>query len=137
MPMFIGESAGARVIQIGLGVADVTASETTPVLMDITTHDIYPAGPGASVVFAGLVVTLRHTNGYHLGVTPIVNGVSLTEQTFTADPPVAGSDGVAVVRAAFRQRGIRIAARVRQTAADGDLELVDVAQQAYVIRQAP
>jgi len=63
--------------------------------------------------------------------------VSLTEQTFTAAPPVAGSDGVAVVRAAFRQRGIRVAARVRQTAADADLELVDVAEQAYVIRQAP
>lgn len=133
----VGEAAGARVIQIGLGTADVTASSTQAVLLDATTHDIYAGGPGAAVEYAGLVVTIRHTAGYHVGVTPIVDGVSLTEQTFSASAPAMNTDGVAVVRAPFRQRGVRCAARVRQTAADGQIELVDIAEQHYVIRQTP
>lgn len=137
MPLMVGEAAGARVIQVGLGTADVTASSTQAVLLDTTTHDIYAAGPGASVEYAGLVVTIRHTAGYHLGVTPVVDGVSLTEQTFAAAAPPSNSDGVAVVKAPFRQRGVRVAARVRQTQADGLIELVDIAEQHYVIRQTP
>lgn len=137
MPLFVGEAAGARVIQIGLGTSDVTASETTPVLFDLTTHDIYAGGPGASVQYAGIVVTLRHDAGFHVGVTPIVDGLSLTEQFFQATAPAPGSDGVVTIRAPFRARGVRIAARVRQTQADGTIEVVDVAGQAYVIREAP
>lgn len=137
MPLLIGESAGARVVQIGLGTADVTASASTPVLLDSLTHDLYAAGPGASIEYAGVLVTLRHTAGYHVGVTPIVDGLALSEQTFQAVAPGPGADGVVAIRAPFRQRGVRCAVRVRQTAADGLIELVDVAAQYYVIRQTP
>lgn len=137
MPLFVGELAGARVIQVGLGTTDVTASSTTPVLFDLTTHDQYPGGPGASVEYAGIVVTLRHDQGYHVGVTPIVDGVNLTEQFFQAPAPLMGTDGTIAFKAPFRARGVRVAARVRQTQADGTIEVVDVAAQYYVIRQAP
>lgn len=137
MPLFVGEAAGARVIQIGLGVSDATAASTAPVLFDLTTHDAYDGGPGASVEYRGIVVTLRHDSGFHIGVTPIVDGVSLTEQFFQATAPAPNSDGVLPVRAPFSQRGVRVAARVRQTQADGVIEVVDVARQFYVIRQAP
>lgn len=137
MPLFVGEAQGARVIQIGLGTLDVTASETQPVLFDLTTHDAYDGGPGASVEYRGIVVTLRHDAGFHVGVTPIVDGAALTEQFFQATTPTLNSDGVVPVRAPFSQRGVRVAARVRQTQADGVIEVVDVARQFYVIRQAP
>lgn len=137
MPLFVGEAQGARVIQIGLGTLDVTASETQPVLFDLTTHDAYDGGPGASVEYRGIVVTLRHDAGFHVGVTPIVDGAALTEQFFQATTPALNSDGVVPVRAPFSQRGVRVAARVRQTQADGVIEVVDVARQFYVIRQAP
>lgn len=135
MPLYLGEAAGARVIQVGIGPTDVTASDTTPVLLDATTHDLYPAGPGASIMFRGIVLTVRHDVGYHLGVTPIVDGVSLAEQSFQSPAPSGGL--TVVVKAPFVARGIRCAARVRQTAADGMLELVDVAAQWYVVRTAP
>ena len=137
MPLFVGEAQGARVIQIGLGTLNVTASETQPVLFDLTTHDAYDGGPGASVEYRGIVVTLRHDAGFHVGVTPIVDGAALTEQFFQATTPALNWDGVVPVRAPFSQRGVRVAARVRQTQADGVIEVVDVARQFYVIRQAP
>lgn len=133
-PLFVGELAGARVIQIGVGVSDATASGTAPVLFDVLTQDIFPNDGGASMLFHGLIVTIRHTNGYSIGVTPIVDGASDPEQTFMAFSAPAGSDGIQTVKAPFRLRGERCACRVRQLAASDVVELVDIALEYVLLR---
>lgn len=137
MALFIGESDGARVIQVGLGVSDVTSGGTTDVLVDLTSHDQYPGGPGGVVIFRGIVVAFRHDAGYHVGVTPIVDGVSQSEQTFSAPAPDVTSDGLVTIQAPFSRRGTRVAARVRQLAADGLFEIGDVAALYVVLRTSP
>lgn len=126
-PLFVGELSGARVIQVGVGVSDATSDSTTAVLFDALTQDIFPGDGGASVLFEGVFVTLRHTNGYSIGVTPIIDGVDDAEQTFSAFSAPAGADGVQTVKAFFRVRGERCACRVRQIAATDVVELVDIA----------
>ena len=136
MALFLGESSGARVIAIGTGVTDATASGTTPVLLDCLTHDLYPAGAAGSSAFRGIDVRVRHDAGASLGITPIVDGQELAEQTFTFDAPTGG-DGVDTAEARFAVRGTRVAARVRQTAATGAIELIDVAAWLVPLREAP
>lgn len=136
MTLYIGESSGARVLQVGVGTTDATAAGTTPVLLDVLTHDLYPAGAAGSSVFRGVDVRIRHSAGASIGVTPIVDGVEQSEQTFTFPTPASG-DGVDTAEARFARRGTRLSARVRQTAATGDVELVDVAAWLVPLREVP
>jgi hypothetical protein len=121
---------------VGTGTTDATAAGTTDVLMDVLTHDLYPTGAAGDSVFRGVDVRVRHSAGASIGVTPIVDGVELPEQTFTFSAPSVG-DGVDTAEARFARRGVRVAARVRQTVATGDVELVDVAAWLVPLREAP
>lgn len=134
MPMFVGELSGARVIQVGVGVNDATAAGTASVLFDALTQDAFPGDGGASIMFTGIFVTIRHTNGFSVGVTPIIDGVSDAEQTFMSASAPVGSDGLQTVKAFFRVRGERCAARVRQVASSDVVELVDIALTYVPIR---
>jgi hypothetical protein len=134
MPLIIGELSGARAIQVGIGQSDVTTGGTTAVLFDATTQDLFPLDGGGHVMFAGLKVTIRHTNGFSIGVTPVVDGVSDTEQTFVVSAATVGADGIFTVYAPFRLRGERCACRVRQLAATDVVELVDIALEFVPIR---
>lgn len=135
-PLYIGEKVGSRVIQVGVGVVDTTAGGTTDVLFDITTQDTFPLEGGGSVLFHALYVTLRHTNGFSVGVTPIVDGFPDVEQTFQGSSATVGGDGLFTVQAFFRLRGERIACRVRQLAATDLVEAVSVASTFVPIRAA-
>jgi hypothetical protein len=132
--LFVGELSGARVIMIGTGVSDATASDTTPVLFDALTQDEFPGGGGAHVLFHGIRATIRHTNGYSIGITPVVDGVPDVEQTFMGASASSGTDGIYTAYAPFRLRGERCAARVRQIAATDVVELVDIALEFVPIR---
>ena len=136
MALYLGEADGARVLVTGVGLTDATAASTAPVLFDTIVHDLYPAGASGSTVFRGIDVRIRHDAGASLGVTPIIDGVELPEQTFTIATPSEG-EGVDTVRARFARRGTRLAARVRQTAATGAIELIDVAAWLVPLREAP
>lgn len=137
MALYIGEASGARVLQVGAGITDATASGTTDVLMDLLTHDLYPAGTAGDSVFRGIDVRIRHDAGASIGITPIVDGVSLSEQTFSFPAPVGDDDAVDTAEARFAVRGTRIAARVRQIAATGSMEPIDVAAWVVPLREAP
>lgn len=136
MPMFVGESSGARVIQFGIGVSDITIDGTQDVLFDTTTQDAFPGGGGASQVFTQINAVIRHTNGFFLGVTPIVDGQPESEQMFTVSSASVGTDGIFTVKAYFRKRGERVAARIRMTAATDVVELVDAIAFYVPIRQS-
>lgn len=138
MPLYLGELSGARVVRMGTGVTDATAASTQSVLMDVTTHPEFPAGTSGDAVLHAIHVVLKHSAGYTIGITPIVDGVSGTEQTFNASAPAAGTDGLAFPTAYVRSRGTGFAARVRQTSgSNGTVELVDVACEGVVLRSQP
>lgn len=144
MPLYLARD-GAHVLRWGIGLTQrttyppdlVIADSDEPVLMDATTHDQFPAGQAGDVIFHSVDVTIRHTSGYSIGVTPIVDGVSLGEQTFSAPPAVAGSEPVAFCQAFIRQRGTRLGARVRMLASTGRVELVQIEGTGVVIRESP
>lgn len=135
-PLFVGELVGGRVVQVGVGVTDCTTDSTQDVLFTALTQDVFPGDGGASVLFTGLFVTVRHTNGFSLGVTPIVDGKSDAEQTFMFTGAPAGVDGIETVKAFFRLRGERCACKVRQIAATDVVELVDIALTFVPIRSS-
>lgn len=136
MPLYIGEADGARVLAFGMGTADATSASTTDVLMDLTTHPLFPAGPSGDVMFRAIQVTIRHDAGAHLGVTPYVDDTALAEQTFSVAPPASG-EKIDTVQAFVASRGAGIHARVRQTDATGMVEIVDIASEHAVLRVVP
>lgn len=136
MPLYIGESAGARVIEMGTGRTDATSASTTGVLLDLETHEMFPAGASGDVVFRGVAVTVRHDSGFQIGVTPYVDGSALAEQTFSYPAPSSG-EMTETVQAFIAARGAGVRVRVRQTAATGMVEIKDVASEHAVLRAAP
>jgi hypothetical protein len=137
VPLYLAEAAGARLVQAGAGHTVITASGTDDALLDVQTWDQAPAGPVGDCVFRSVDVVIRHDAGFSIGITPILDGVSLSEQTFNGSSPEAGTDGVVALQAFVADRGTRIAARIRQIDATGTLELVDAGYSFTVIRATP
>lgn len=132
--LYTGEASGARVFREGTGITNVGQSvgAASDYQLDLTTWDVAPAGIVGDVAFRSIDVAFSCTNGYSLGITPIVDGVSLTEQTFNG----AGA-GERQCQAFFNVRGTRIAARVRTVSRQGDLELHDVTCSYWILRATP
>lgn len=127
--LFLGEYTGARILQYGTGISQIGDDYQ----LDVTTWDVAPAGDMGDVVFRSVDVSFAFTNGYSIGVTPIVDGVELAEQTFSGSG--SGENGQA--QAQFAARGTRIAARIRTLARSGDIELRDAMVSYAVIRTTP
>lgn len=128
MPMYLCESGGARILKFGQGIVNVG----TNYQLDVTTEDDVPYGPVADVAYRSIDVVLVCTAGYHVGVTPILDGVNQSEQTFSG-----ATVGTVQLQAFFAKRGTRIAARVRTLSRAGDIELQDIAHSHVLIRQTP
>ena len=135
MPLLLGELAGNRVLRVGAGITDAApAGATVPVLAYGELHDLYPLEGGGTVVFTQLDVTIRHTAGFKIGVTPIVDGTALPEQVFQGGAPGVNDDGQLTLEAPFRARGARCAAIVRALAAFGALEYANVQVEFVPVR---
>lgn len=126
--LYLCESAGARIFAVGDTITQVNGSYQ----LDVTTWDILPMGEVGDCLFRTIDVSLNVTGGYSVGLTPIVDGVSLPEQTF------GGSEtGPVQVQAYLAVRGARIAARVRTLARVGDVELHTIKCSYVGLRQTP
>lgn len=132
--LYAGEAAGARIFRDGTGITTIGQSvgSTSDYQFDLTTWDVAPAGIVGDVVFRSIDVAFTCTNGYNIGITPIIDGVALTEQTFND----AGS-GERQAQAFFSKRGTRCAARIRTLTREGDLELHDATCTYWVLRATP
>lgn len=125
---YLGEKAGARVLAYG----DASTQVGTNFQASLTTWDLIPMGEVGDVLFRSVDVSLIATNGYSIGITPIVDGVSLSEQTFS------GSDtGEVEVQAFFATRGTRCAATVRTIVRTGDLFIHNVQISFVPVRRTP
>lgn len=132
--LYSGEAGGARLFRYGAGITNATQTvgSSSDYQLDVTTWDLVPAGDVGDVVFRSIDASFTCTNGYSVGITPIVDGVSQVEQTFNG----AGS-GERQAQAFFAVRGTRIAARFRTLSRSGDLELHTVSTSHWVIRVSP
>lgn len=137
MGLFIGEAAGARILRCDTGRTDVTAEGTQDVLLDLECHDNYPGGETADLVFRSCDLAIKHDSGFALMVTPILDGVSQPPQSFSGTAPPAGQDGGAEPQAFIAQRGTRLAIHAQQTAATGDVQILDLTTSFVLIRVAP
>lgn len=125
---FLGEKSGGRVLAYG----DSTSQVGTDFQASLTTWDLLPAGETGDVLFRSIDVSFYASAGYSIGITPIVDGVSLAEQTFSG----AGT-GEQQAQAFFATRGTRCAATVRTISRSGDLDLHNVQIAYYVVRETP
>lgn len=128
MPLYLAESSGARILGYGTGITRVG----TDFHVDLTTWDLSPAGEIGDVLGRSIDVVGTSEGGYALGVTPIVDGVSGTEQLFASS-----ASGLFQVQAYFATRGSNFAARVRTTSKPGSLELRNIGLSCVVIRFTP
>lgn len=126
--LFLCESSGARVLAYGTGITQ----QGTDYQMDLQTWDLIPMGEAGDCYFRGIDVTIEYTNGFNIGVTPVVDGVELAEQTFTGS-----GTGTTVLQAPLTTRGARIAVNIRSVSRAGDLIVHNVQAQYVPLRQVP
>ena len=126
--LYLCEASGARIIATNSGLTQTG----TDFQGDVTTWDLAPMGEVGDVLWRTVDVSGTMTNGLSLGVTPIVDGVSLSEQTFSK----AGS-GEWQCQAFFATRGTRLAARIRTLARTGDVEIHNISCAYVGIRRVP
>lgn len=126
--LFLCEASGARIIATNTGLTQTG----TDFQGDVTTWDLAPMGEVGDVLWRSIDVSGSMSNGMSLGVTPIIDGMSQTEQTFSQ----SGS-GEWTAQAFVAKRGTRIAARVRTITRSGDIELHNVTCAFVPIRKVP
>lgn len=130
--LYVGETAGGRILRYGTGLTHVTDAGTEAVLMDAETWDAIPAGEVGDVVFRGVSATVKVSNGYSVRVTPYVDGVALTPQDFSGS-----GAGVFDVQAYVAERGNRAKATIAQLTRNGDFELLSLEVESRTIRSTP
>ena len=128
MTLYVGESAGARILALG----GASTQVGTDFQMDLTTWDLIPAGEVGDVLFRSIDVSLNVTGGYSIGITPIIDGVNQAEQTFSG-----GTTGVVQCQAVVAVRGTRIAARLRTVSRLGAVEVHTIKASFFVVRATP
>lgn len=125
---YLGEKSGARVLAYG----DATTQAVTDFQCQVWTWDLIPMGEVGDVLFRSIDFSFNATNGYSIGITPIVDGVELDEQLFTG----AGT-GEIELQAFFAERGTRCSALIRTVARPGDLTIHNVQCSHVPIRSTP
>jgi hypothetical protein len=126
--LYLCERAGARILAFGTGITQVG----TNYQLDVYTWDALPVGEVGDALFRSIDVSLNAAAAFILGVTPIVDGEALPEQTFSR----AGV-GNTVCQAFIAVRGARLAARIRTLSRSGALELSNIAYSVVPIRTIP
>ena len=118
MPMYVGEASGARVLAVGSGLHSVGTDHQG----DVMTWDIAPAGEMGDCIFRSVGVSFTATNGWSIGVTVYVDGVSLGETAFGGDGATENGQAQVFVK----RRGTRIAVRVRTLSRTGSFSLSNI-----------
>lgn len=125
---YLGERNGGRILAYG----DATTQVGTDFQASLETWDQVPAGEVGDVLFRSIDVSLNASSGYAIGITPVVDGVELSEQTFS------GPDtGEVQCQAFFATRGTRCSANVRTLSRSGDLDLHNIQLAHVVLRMTP
>jgi hypothetical protein len=129
MPLHIGEAAGARVLAVGQGLHTVGTDHQG----DVTTWDVAPAGEMGDCVFRSVGVSFTASNGWSIGVTVFVDGVSLGERSFGG----VGATENGQAQVFVKRRGARLSVRVRTLSRTGTFSLSNIQMSYKGMRQWP
>lgn len=131
--VYAGESGRGRIIRCGIGYDQVG----DPYEIELRTWDLRPVGDVGECVFRTVLAVIRHTAGYSLQITPVLDGVPLTPQRFTGGPPDAAKlEDVVSLEALVFTTGNAISAIIESVDLPGELELIDLAATYFPIRTA-
>lgn len=129
MSLYLGEASGARILLYGVGIQQVGDDYEA----ELTSWDLIPAQEMGDCVFRSLGLSFSYTNGYALGITPIVDGIALAESTFSGGG--SGTNGQAQVF--IGTRGTRIAATIRTISRAGTITFSNLQASLSPIRSWP
>lgn len=129
MPLYIGEASGGRILQVGSGLSSVGTNHQG----DFTTWDIAPAGEMGDCLFRTVGVAFTATNGWSIGITPYIDGVSQGEQAFGGTGTTENGEAQVFVK----KRGARIAVRVRTLSRSGIIAFSNIQIAFKALRQWP
>ncbi len=120
--LYLGEAAGGRILRAGIGFGQVG----DPYQLELSTWDDRPLGDDGECIFRWITAIVRHTMGYVIELTAVIDGMLLGPYLFSGGPPPAGTEDIVRLRSWPMQRGNRIAAIVRTNPLLGPTEFVDV-----------
>jgi hypothetical protein len=126
--LYLCEANGARVLAYGSGITQ----QGTEYQMALETWDAIPMGEAGDCYFRGIDFTVEYTNGFHIGITPVVDGVELPEQIFTGN-----GTGIQPLQAQVAVRGTRIAMHARTITRTGDIIVANAQAQFVPLREVP
>lgn len=137
--VYFGQADGARILRYGEGNKLVQSDGASVAYKSrIELWDLGPAGPTGDVVFRDVTVKLRHTLGYLVTITPIVDGVAEGPQSFSAGPP-SGSlqEEYVELSAPLAKRGVEIAAIIELDSTYAVQDVVQVQASGVPLRRVP
>lgn len=129
MPLYVGEASGGRILQVGVGLTTVGTNHQG----EYTTWELTPAGEMGDCLFRSVGISFTASNGWSLGVTVFVDGVSLGEQAFGGTGVTA--NGQAQVYC--KRRGTRVSVRVRTLTRTGAISFTNAQASLKIIRVWP
>jgi hypothetical protein len=129
MSLFIGEASGARVLAVSSGLHSVGTDHQG----DVTTWDVAPADEMGDCVFRSVGVSFTASNGWSIGVTVYVDGVSLGETAFGGDGATENGQAQVFVK----RRGTTIAVRVRTLSRTGTFSISNIQCSYLAMRMWP
>lgn len=129
MALYLGEATGPRVFLYGTGLSQLDDNYQP----SFETWDMTPAQEVGDVVFRSLSLSFSYTNGYQIGVTPIIDGVAQSESQFNG----AGNSIKGMAQIFLGVRGTRISAQVRVISQLGQYSFYNVQYTATPIRVWP
>jgi len=125
---YLGERGGARVLAYG----DALTQVGDDFQASFATWELIPTGEVGDTLFRAIDFSGSATNGYAIGITPVVDGISLTEQTFSG-----ATVGEFQCQAYFAKRGTRCSAIVRTLSRSGNIVPHNVQVSFVSIRRTP
>lgn len=125
---YLGEREGGRILAYG----DATTQVGDDFQAGFETWDLIPAGEVGDCLFRSIDLSFNAVAGYAIGITPIVDDVAQTEQTFSG-----ATSGEVQCQAFFAKRGTRCRTIVRTLSRTGDIVWHNCAASFVVIRGTP
>lgn len=127
--------ANGVVLRATSGTTQATSGPDTTPPVTVVTWDAIPAGESGDVAFRSTDWTFEATNGYTVTITPSVDGVALSPQTFTRQ-----GSGVFTEQAWLGDgtgRGTRLQVEASLTDYDGPVRIQQATWTAAILRTTP
>ena len=135
MALFLGMFGGSQILRYGVGLTQIETpfGSGVPYSASLGTWDFLPAQEVGDVVYRSLSLSFGYTNGYSLGITPVVDGVSLVESQFNG----VGTSIAGQCQIFLGVRGTRLSAQIRVITQMGQISFFNLQVTSAAIRQWP